>query len=236
MTLTVIVVQKYNEDQHERAVVQMFEQRARIFRDKLGWDVTVYNGQETDQYDDLDPVYLICTEEGPHQQVLFVGDDIAHDDVTIVGSPREGHIGTRSAGAGGSIPPRSTIVTGSLRLLPTTGPTLLADAFADTLPDAMFSAPSIWEVSRFCSEDYPRTATALIAALGEVCLKSGIESIVSNFSAEMLRVYRRIGIEVNVLGKTTRYGEPVYLGIFPVTAEILARVKSRMAAMARVAA
>src|SRR3954453_15058989 len=37
-------------------------------------------------------------------------------------------------------------VLGSLRLLPTTGPTLLSDVFADTLPDAAaLSAPTIWE-------------------------------------------------------------------------------------------
>ncbi len=42
-------------------------------------------------------------------------------------------------------------VKGSLRLLPTTGPTLAADVFSDTLPDAVhLSAPTIWECSRFC--------------------------------------------------------------------------------------
>jgi acyl homoserine lactone synthase len=42
-----------------------------------------------------------------------------------------------------------TEVKGSLRLLPTTGPTLAADVFSDTLPDAVhLSAPTIWECSR----------------------------------------------------------------------------------------
>ena len=45
-------------------------------------------------------------------------------------------------------------VKGSLRLLPTTGPTVLADFFSDTLPSAAhLSAPSIWECTRFCLDD-----------------------------------------------------------------------------------
>ena len=49
---------------------------------------------------------------------------------------------------------KSLKVKGSLRLLPTTGPTVLADVFSDTLPDAVtFSAPTIWECTRFCLED-----------------------------------------------------------------------------------
>src|ERR1700735_2462835 len=45
-------------------------------------------------------------------------------------------------------------VKGSLRLLPTTGPTLLADLFSDTIPDAVnLSAPTIWECTRVCLDD-----------------------------------------------------------------------------------
>src|SRR5438552_15584925 len=45
-------------------------------------------------------------------------------------------------------------VKGSLRLLPTTGPTVLTDIFWVTLPDAVdLSAPTIWEYTRFCLDD-----------------------------------------------------------------------------------
>ena len=45
-------------------------------------------------------------------------------------------------------------VKGSLRLLPTTGPTLLADIFCDTLPEAVtLCAPAIWECGRLCLDD-----------------------------------------------------------------------------------
>ena len=35
----------------------------------------------------------------------------------------------------------------------------------------------------------------LNAALGEVALKAGVESILGNFDAAMLRLYRRVGVE-----------------------------------------
>lgn len=125
-------------------------------------------------------------------------------------------------------------VKGSLRLLPTTGPTLAADVFSDTLPDAVhLSAPSIWECSRFCLdqnvlaggiEDIVFTSRVLIAALGEVAIHAGIESIIGNFDAAKLRLYRRIGCEVEILGSTSRYGDPVYLGVHHVSEVIVRRV------------
>ena len=42
---------------------QMFRGRARVFHDRLGWDVDVIDGRELDRYDDLDPVYLVSTDD-----------------------------------------------------------------------------------------------------------------------------------------------------------------------------
>ena len=128
-------------------------------------------------------------------------------------------------------------VVGSLRLLPTTGPTLLSETFSDTLPDAVqFIAPSIWECTRFCvdertmgnsvSEGTIHASRVLFAGLGEVALQSGIQTVLGNFDAVMYRLYRRIGLEVAVLGETRRYHRKVYLGSFPVNAGILSKVKS----------
>ncbi len=129
-------------------------------------------------------------------------------------------------------------VKGSLRLLPTTGPTLAADVFSDTLPDAVhLSAPTIWECSRFCLdqsvlasgiEGIVFASRVLIAALGEVAMGAGIESIIANFDASKLRLYRRIGCEVEILGSTSRYGSPVYLGRHQVSETIVRRVWGKL--------
>ncbi|NNH33090.1 GNAT family N-acetyltransferase [Rhizobium sp. SEMIA 4085] len=38
----------------------MHRLRARVFRDRLNWDVEVRNGLETDEYDQLDPTYILA--------------------------------------------------------------------------------------------------------------------------------------------------------------------------------
>jgi len=127
-------------------------------------------------------------------------------------------------------------VKGCLRLLPTTGPTVLADFFSDKLPEAVhLTAPTIWECTRFCldegilsrgnPEEMFFTSAVLISALGDVAIRAGIESILGNFDATMLRLYRRVGCEVEVLGSTLRYGQPIYLGLFPISESILRKVK-----------
>lgn len=193
----IVVIEPHNAKRHQKLLDEMFRLRARIFRDRMNWDVNVVDGMERDEYDDLDPVYIVLTDE----------------------KAREVH--------------------GSLRLLPTTGPTLLKDTFSDTLPDAVhLSAPSIWECTRLCIDDKlvgdrPENlllaSALLIEGLGEVALKAGIETILGVFEPLMLRVYRRIGCTLEILGCTRRFKRPVYLGAFAVSEEILSDVKLRIA-------
>ena len=140
----IVVIEKNNAHKYSNLVDKMHRLRARIFHDRLGWDVRVVDGKERDKYDDEEPVYIIYT------------DDEARE------------------------------VKGSMRLLPTTGPTLLADCFADTLPDAaLLSAPTIWEATRFCIDDRLLdrgspdglffASSVMIAALGDVAVSAGIE-------------------------------------------------------------
>jgi acyl homoserine lactone synthase len=129
-------------------------------------------------------------------------------------------------------------VKGSLRLLPTTGPTLLADLFSDTIPDAVnLSAPTIWECTHFCldgnvlhgsKEEIRFASTVLLIALGDLAIKAGIESVIGNFDGSMLHLWRRIGCEVEVLGSTSRYGRPVYLGLHPISEAIVNRIKRKL--------
>jgi acyl homoserine lactone synthase len=129
-------------------------------------------------------------------------------------------------------------VKGCLRLLPTTGPTVFADFFSDMLPEAVhLSAPSIWECTRFCLDDRILSrgneavyfaSAVLIEALGDLAIKAGIESILGNFDSTMLRLFRRIGCEVDILGSIQRHGQPIYLGLFPISEPMLRRVKGKL--------
>jgi acyl homoserine lactone synthase len=193
----IVVAGQYNAHEYSNLIDEMFRLRARVFHDRLGWDVHIVDGTERDKYDDQGPVYLIYTDENARE------------------------------------------VRGSLRLLPTTGPTVLADVFSDTLPgSANLSAPTIWECTRLClddrildrgrAEELLFASTVLIAALGEVAIAAGIETILGNLDSSMLRLYRHIGCEVEVLGSTKRYGRPIYLASFRIAESIIQKLRRRL--------
>lgn len=58
------IVRGMQDRDHQRLLDQMFKARARLFRDRMGWDVTVdQNGREIDEYDALNPIYVILTDD-----------------------------------------------------------------------------------------------------------------------------------------------------------------------------
>jgi N-acyl-L-homoserine lactone synthetase len=124
---------------------------------------------------------------------------------------------------------------GSLRLLPTTGPTMAAEVFSDTMPDAAgLSAPTIWECSRLCVADHCSsrqrllTAGRLLVAVGELSMRGGIETIIGNFDDPIMNLYRRLGCEIGILGHTDRFGKRVFLGSFKINAAVMATVAERL--------
>jgi acyl homoserine lactone synthase len=48
---------------HPALADQMFRMRARVFKERLRWDVAVKDGIERDQYDDMDPLYVMSIDD-----------------------------------------------------------------------------------------------------------------------------------------------------------------------------
>ena len=130
---------------------------------------------------------------------------------------------------------------GSMRLMPTTGPTLLYDVFRRTFPDQVcLSAPGIWEGTRMCvdidalEKDHPeidpgRAFSLLFVALCEVALDHGIHSMTSNYEPQMKLIYRRAGVTVNELGRADGYGKrPVCCGLFEVSHDLLKTMRTKL--------
>jgi len=168
---------------NEALLGKMFEVRKRLFADRLGWDVTVDDrGWETDQYDALNPLYLIATDkEGAH--------------------------------------------LGSLRLLPTTGDTMLRDVFTSVFDGTVIESPLIWECTRFCIEGgksqkmnagLHHATTALLLGICETGLRAGIQQIVGVFDRRMIPIYRRGGWAPEVIGENGNGRNAVYLGVWDV--------------------
>lgn len=134
-----------------------------------------------------------------------------------------------------------TRLYGSVRLMPTTGRTLLYDVFRDTFPGSCdLVAPSIWEGTRMCIDDDAITNDMLgrrgdeafcklLLALCEVALEHGIDTLISNYEPQMKRLYQRAGAEVEELGRSTGYGRyPVCCGAFEVSTRVLSSMRAKL--------
>lgn len=141
---------------------QMHQLRARIFRDRLDWNVWVSDDMEVDLYDARNPTYLIAMDE------------------------------------------ETADVIGCVRLLPTTGPNMLANTFPALLDGA--PAPNserIVECSRFCVDtqhcpsatgnSLHKATIVMFAAMLEWGLDHGIEAIAAVTDMRMERILRRAG-------------------------------------------
>lgn len=130
---------------------------------------------------------------------------------------------------------------GCVRLMPTTGPTLLYDVFRETFPDACdLVAPGIWEGTRMCIDeeamerDFPdmrsdRAICLLLLALCEVALDTGVHTLISNYEPHMRRIYQRAGAELDELGRSDQYGRPpVCCGAFEVSTRIREQMRRKL--------
>lgn len=92
---------------------------------------------------------------------------------------------------------------GSLRLLPTLGPTMVNDYFQH-LSGMTIRSPAFWESTRFCLapnvQGPQNTAALLMLAACEVGLRFGINHYVGVFDSPMARVYRKIGWRPEIIG------------------------------------
>jgi acyl homoserine lactone synthase len=131
---------------------------------------------------------------------------------------------------------------GGMRLMPTTGPTLLYDVFRRTFPAAAeLSAPGIWEGTRMCvheanlQTDHPdiepgRAFGLMLLALCECAMVHGIHTMISNYEPHLKRVYQRAGAVVDELGRAEGYGKrPVCCGSFEVSPTIHQQMRAAMA-------
>ncbi|MEO1551412.1 MAG: acyl-homoserine-lactone synthase [Pseudomonadota bacterium] len=159
----------------------MFEDRARQFKDRLNWSVTVDDsGAERDEYDapELNPLYILWeNEEGGHG--------------------------------------------GSMRILPTTGATMVADHFSHLTDGVTITSPLVWECTRFCISpevaNGHQVASALMLAGCHLGVEFGLSDSIGVFDARMVRIYRRLGWEPQVLGTDHSADGDISVGLWPIT-------------------
>jgi acyl homoserine lactone synthase len=128
-------------------------------------------------------------------------------------------------------------VVGSLRLLPSTGPNMLADTFYDLLPEGqVFRNPTIWESSRYCvdtdlasqwcKQGVHQASAELLIALYEVGQMAGLSFVVSVIDLRMERILRRLSCAGERIGEPRRYGAvSAIAGHWEISDEMLQQVR-----------
>jgi acyl homoserine lactone synthase len=171
MTLHIRIAPR--RDFKSRDLWEMHKLRAKVFKDRLGWQVPILSGMEIDGYDALEPLYMMIREPG-----------------------------------GGTL-------RGCWRLLPTEGPYMLKDSFAELLHGQ--EAPQdarIWELSRFAIETEGSACFGFseitMESIGEIIshgYHAGIDQYVTVTTTAIERLLRRAGVV------TRRFGAPVQIGV-----------------------
>lgn len=133
-----------------------------------------------------------------------------------------------------AVDPASEAVTGSLRLMPTTGRTLLKECFANRFDEPVdLASATIWEGTRLsvhagdrCSD---RTACELFIGTCEVGLLAGLTQIISLFDDSLDPLHRRIGWSPAIVGSSPRRGQPgcLHVGLWDVSPAALALMRAR---------
>ena len=133
-------------------------------------------------------------------------------------------------------------VRGSLRLLATTGPTMLQSELKHFFDDDVdVTAPTIWECTRFCvpsvlgraEQDVGIVSAELMIGLCELCLASGIEFVVGVYETPMTRIYARIGWCPEVLARARPEIGNISAGIWEATPAALSTMRQHLAARLR---
>jgi len=171
----------------------MHRLRARVFGERLDWDVDIKDDREADAYDQFNPTYILAVS---------------------------------TAGA----------VAGCARLLPASGPTMLANTFPQLLASRRLEAHAgMVESSRFCVDTtldegrmqglLHRTTLEMFAGIIEWSMANGYHEIVTATDLRFERILKRAGWPMQRLGRPCTIGSTMAVaGVLPADAASLNRI------------
>jgi acyl homoserine lactone synthase len=115
---------------------------------------------------------------------------------------------------------------GSMRFMPTTGPVMVNDHFSRLAPRP-FRDPGLWESTRFClaPDSGPVTSAALMLAAATLGRGLRLDGLVGVFDPRMIRIYRRLGWEPEVLAGEGEGHDAIRLGLWRFDAALPLRLQ-----------
>jgi acyl homoserine lactone synthase len=128
-------------------------------------------------------------------------------------------------------------ITGSARLLPTTGPATFGESCSELFEQPIdLASGTVWECARFCIHPSTRSggslrnatriAFELNLAVCELGLRAGLTQITAVYDQFMVKVYENAAWRPTLLARSTRMGKlPAYVGVWDVTQRTLAEMR-----------
>ncbi|NOX41932.1 MAG: autoinducer synthase [Alphaproteobacteria bacterium] len=120
---------------------------------------------------------------------------------------------------------------GSMRFLPTTGRVMVNDHFLHLTDGVTITSPLIWECTRFClAPNLPPTtpiSALLMLAAAELGRRFHLAHAVGVFDSHMVRVYKSIGWEPDILGQSESGRSAISVGIWEFASAPLATIRAK---------
>lgn len=190
------IIESHDRSANALYIDQMHRMRARVFADRLGWDVSVRDGKEVDRFDDEDPAYLLAIDDhtgtlnGAVRLLPTTGPNMLRDvfsELVPEGAPESPGIWESSRFA--------------------INPDIAKSGAGDA------------------NHVVNRVTIELLCGIVEVCQHSGIEQVVSVFDARMARIFRTIDCQFTSIGLPKRIGSVMtYAGLFEMSDQMWARL------------
>ncbi len=186
----ILAIEGVDRHLHPALFEQMFRMRAAVFADRLGWDVTVVDGREVDQFDAEDPLYLLCVDEvteqlrGAVRLLPTTGPNMLRDVFSV-------------------------LVPNGMVESP-----LIWESSRFAINPALGGGAARYDANQVVN----CTTIELLCGLVEAAQLAGVEHIVSVFDARMARIFRTIDCPYDVVGSPTRVGRTMtYAGLFEIS-------------------
>lgn len=191
-----ITIEAPQYKQYRSLLDQMFRLRKTVFHDQLEWDVPVKGDYERDQYDDLNPAYLVwCSADGK----------------TLYGAAR-------------LMPTTGPTLLYDVFFdtLPHAAP-LQAPGIWEVTRLCLHEENIARDHAGI---DNARAIGLMCLALAECAVAHSIHTLICNYEPHMARVYKRTGCPVQEMGRADGYGRrPVCCGAFYMSPETVATMR-----------
>jgi len=191
-----------DRDQFPHEVDQMFRLRARQFRDRLNWKVTVRDGWEIDEFDRMNPLYLVSMDDDTGQ---------------IAGGLR-------------FLPTTGPTMMKRVFDQYFDEPFDIETPFVWEC--TRFAIEPCVAKRRITPTGLCKTTFELMQGGCEVAMMAGVEQIVGIFDHLMVRIYRRAGWAPEIIASTDRLGsDTIFVGLWDVSSASLHAMRERSGIM-----